>query len=304
MGGGIFLGVRHRLYETVVIVSGDKAQFITVRLTSKDFNVQIVLVYGPQENDPEDIRESFYHNVSVQIQKAYLNGDSVLLVGDFNAKHGYSVIQSDIHPMSKNGELLFDMSNKYNMKLLNSSKFCTGTFTRIHKYKQEIEKSVLEYVFVSSDLEKQFIAMHIDESKDFTPWRKLKSSKRFSDHCAIKFSMNLRSLEQAKSSKRIKVWNFNDPEGWKKFCMVTESLDVSDMWSVWKNIENTYQTWKRKFNNVLHKCFRKKRVGNTGGIYNKEIRTLIEERKKLKSKLAVSFSNSSGLKKISVSLTL
>ena len=93
--------------------------------------------------------------------------------------------------MSKNGELLFDMSKKYNMKLLNSSKICTGTFTRIHKYKREIEKSVLEYVFVSSDLEKQFIAMHIDESKDFTPWHKLKSSKRFSDHCAIKFSMNL-----------------------------------------------------------------------------------------------------------------
>ena len=76
------------------------------------------------------------------------------------------------------------------------------------------------------------------------------------------------------------------------------------MLSVGKNIENTYQTWKRKFNNVLHKCFRKKRVGNTGVIYNKEIRTLIEERKKLKSKIAVSFSNSNGLKKIFVSLTL
>ena len=205
MGGGIFLGVRHGLYETVMIDSGDKAQFVTVRLTKEGFNVQIVLVYGPQENDPEDIRESFYHDVSVQIQKAYLNGDSVLLVGDFNAKLGYSVIQNDIHPMSKNGELLFNMSNKYNMKVLNSSKFCTGTFTRIHKYKQEIEKSALEYVFVSSDLEKHFISMHIDESKDFTLWRKLKSSKRFSDHCAIKFSMNLKSLEQAKSSKRIKV---------------------------------------------------------------------------------------------------
>ena len=108
--------------------------------------------------------------------------------------------------------------------------------------------------------------------------------------------MNLKSSEQAKSSKRIKVWNFNDPEGWKKFCTLTKSLDVSDIWSVGKNIEDTYQTWKRKFNNVLHKCFRKKRVGNTGVICNKEIRTLIEERKKLKSKLAVSFSNSNGLK--------
>ena len=93
MGDGIFLGVRHGLYEKVIIDSCDKAQFVTVRLTSEDFNVQIVLVYGPQENDPVDIRESFYHDVSVQIQKAYLNGDSVLLVGDFNAKLGYSVIQ-------------------------------------------------------------------------------------------------------------------------------------------------------------------------------------------------------------------
>ena len=56
------------------------------------------------------------------------------------------------------------------------------------------------------------------------------------------------------------------------------------------------QTWKRKFNNVLHECFCKKRVGNTDVIYNKEIRTLIEERKKLKNKLAVSFSNSNDLK--------
>ena len=138
--------------------------------------------------------------------------------------------------------------------------------------------------------------MHIDESKDFTPWRKPESSKRFSDHCAIKFSMNLKLLRQAKSTKRIKVWNFNDPEGWKKLCKLTKSMDVSDMWSVGKNIEDTYQTWKRKFNNVLHKCFRKKRVGNTGVIYNKEIRTLIEERKTLNSKLAVYSSNSDGLK--------
>ena len=136
MGGGIFLRIRHVLYETVMTDSGDKAQFVTIRLTNKDLNVQIVLVYGPQESDPEDIRESIYHDVSVQIQRAYLNGDSVILVGDFNAKLGHSVVQNDIHPMSKNDELLFDMFNNYNMKLLNSSKFCTGAFTRIHKCRQ------------------------------------------------------------------------------------------------------------------------------------------------------------------------
>ena len=65
-------------------------------------------------------------------------------------------------------------------------------FTRIQKYRQEIEKSVLEYVFVLSDLEKHFISIHINELKDFTPWRKLKNGKRFYDHCAKTFSMNLK----------------------------------------------------------------------------------------------------------------
>ena len=64
-----------------MIDSGEKAQFVTVRLTNKDFNVQIVLVYGSQENGPEDTRVSFYHDVSVQIQTAYSVGD---LNGDFS----------------------------------------------------------------------------------------------------------------------------------------------------------------------------------------------------------------------------
>ena len=78
MSGCIFIGVRHDLFETVTVDSGDKAHFITVRLTIKDFNVQIVLAYGRKENDPEDIRESFHHDVSVQIQAAYLNGNSLI----------------------------------------------------------------------------------------------------------------------------------------------------------------------------------------------------------------------------------
>ena len=42
-----------------------------------------------------------------------------------------------------------------------------GVFTRIHKYKQTIEKSVLDYVFISSDLEEYFTSMQIDEKKHF-----------------------------------------------------------------------------------------------------------------------------------------
>ena len=48
---------------------------------------------------------------------------------------------------------------------MNASEHCEGVFTRIHKYKQTIEKSVLDYVFISSDLEEYFTSMQIVEEK-------------------------------------------------------------------------------------------------------------------------------------------
>ena len=184
-------------------------------------------MYGPQENDSED-KDSFYHDISVQAEMAYLNSYSIIMVGDLNAKLGYDVIPNDLHPMSNNGEQLFELCNKYNLKVMNASEHCEGVFTRIHKCKQTIEKSVLDYGFISSDLEEYFTSMQIDEEKHFTPWRSLKHGN---DDCAIKFCMTMKAFEQKQASKKIKVWNFNDPEGWEKFGKPTEpSTIISDMW--------------------------------------------------------------------------
>ena len=45
---------------------------------------------------------SFYHDASVQVKAAFLNGDSVSLLGDSNAKLGFEVINHDMNPMLKN----------------------------------------------------------------------------------------------------------------------------------------------------------------------------------------------------------
>ena len=86
-----------------MIDNGNKVSFVTVCLNGKDCSVRLILVYDPQENDSED-KVSFYHNISVQVQMAYLNGDSVIIVGDFNAKLGDDVIPKDLHPISSNGK--------------------------------------------------------------------------------------------------------------------------------------------------------------------------------------------------------
>ena len=133
-GGGIFIGVRRGSYETVMASQRDDADFVTVRLKNNREGIRLILAYGPQENDPEINRNLFYQNLSIQIEQAFLSGDSVIMVGDFNAKFGKDVIGGDVHPMSPNGKLLFSLCNKYNLFILNSSNLCKGVFIRIHNY--------------------------------------------------------------------------------------------------------------------------------------------------------------------------
>ena len=108
----------------------------------KKIAVYDLTVYGPQENYSED-KDSFYHDVSVQVGMAYLNGDSIIMVRNLNAKLGYDVIPKDKHPMSNNGEQLIELCNNYNLKVMNASEHCEDVFTRIHKYKQTIESLFL-----------------------------------------------------------------------------------------------------------------------------------------------------------------
>ena len=61
------------------------------------------------------------------------------------------------------------------------------------------------------------------------------------------------------------------------------------MWQVDHHTEISYQKWQNNLNRILHICFKKKRIRYTKGIYIKEIRQLIKERKQLKRQLTNSF---------------
>ena len=138
------------------------------------------MVYAPQEGNHIDQINNFYENLSLQIERASVAGDPILMVGDFIAKLG----KGDIHDMSSNGQKLHNLIIKYNLNVVNSMEICSGTFTRANK-KIVGEKSVLDYVIVTDDLIRYIKNMQIDTAKQFTPWRTLKSGKRFSDHNAI-----------------------------------------------------------------------------------------------------------------------
>ena len=91
-----------------------------------------------------------------------MEGDMVILVSDFNAKLGSDVIKGDIHSMSKNGQLLWDVIKTFNLEVINTADICRGVLTRIKATKKKVEKSVLDYVIVSNQFKDQFLSCLID----------------------------------------------------------------------------------------------------------------------------------------------
>ena len=126
------IALKHGLCSSVLVDEGNNADFLTIKLLLPDHNVRLILVYGPQEDACEVEKSMFYNRVTYQIERAKLVGESVILIGDLNAKLGKDLIKNDIHDMNKNGKLLCQLYTNAELELLNSGDKCKGVFTRIN----------------------------------------------------------------------------------------------------------------------------------------------------------------------------
>ena len=84
---------------------------------------------------------------------------------DTNAKLGPGVIDGDPNPQSDNGKLLIDLLSRHNLKLVNSSPFCTGLITRQRSVAGRLERSIVDYVIVSEGIGSQLEKMIIDDQR-------------------------------------------------------------------------------------------------------------------------------------------
>ena len=90
--------------SSIIVDEGEDAEFATVKMEFGKMYVRLLVVYGPQESDHIDKINQFYENLSLQIERTSLTGDPILMVGDFNAKLGKTIIKGDMHDMSNNGK--------------------------------------------------------------------------------------------------------------------------------------------------------------------------------------------------------
>ena len=151
LGGELLIAVRHGLCTSMMIDEGENADFLTVKLEVCGKCIRLILVYGPQEKVPESTRETFWHNIGIQVERAKLSGETVLLTGDSNAKLGSLFVPGDVHDTSTNGKYLLDLWKTQDLCLLNTQSFTHDVFTNVND-KNKSERSVIDYMFCTYDL--------------------------------------------------------------------------------------------------------------------------------------------------------
>ena len=135
--------------------------------------IRIINAYGPQEcsqaqrptEDQQTLIINFWNAMEREIIDAQDEGCWILIELDANAKVGDTVLDGDPNRQSPNGKLLLDMMERQNLNILNSSKKCQSKITRERKTCDRVEKSIIDFIIVSVELEDFLDKMIIDDER-------------------------------------------------------------------------------------------------------------------------------------------
>ena len=142
-------------------------ELIVVEISTQITTVRKITGYGPQENLSDDEIMPFWVALEEEISSAELNGRSVIIQMDANAKLGKSYIQGDPHNMSVNGRVFSGIIERHALIVLNGlENKCTGIITRERHTVESIEKSVIDFILTSNDIGKHVKYMHVDEERN------------------------------------------------------------------------------------------------------------------------------------------
>ena len=210
--GGLLIGIRYNVFRSFVeVTSSEDKNILAVRVSVSDqMAYRIILAYGPQENDPIEMKERFMTELSVELQNCNDDSEIPILLGDFNAKlEGQNGVLSSL---SGNGRSLYKLVNDFEMKVVNFSEVCKRKWT--HEVRTTGEKSVLDYIITSKSFYKSITSMVIDEDCVFCPFSMKKKGKIpvevFSDHNSIILEATVVVVPRKNDKKKQYKWKLLD----------------------------------------------------------------------------------------------
>ena len=173
------LGIHVSLHPVLVNEYSEEFELLVAEIKTGNTNIRIITGYGPQENWEEKERMPFFEALEKEIARAEFEGRSLIISMDANSKLGQSIIPGDPHEQSKNGKILSEIIKRHALIVVNGIQGkCTGLITRERRTVQGVEKSVIDFVIVSRDLEKHIEYMHIDDQRKNVLTKLIKTRKR------------------------------------------------------------------------------------------------------------------------------
>ena len=261
--GGVVIAAKKGCFSSFLdISSSDNKNIIVGRIKIGSQVIRIILGYAPQETENVDDTEEFFEDMAVEVQKCLRMNESMIILGDFNAKID-ETIECDkvvIRPLSRNGGIMKDLLiEPYRLNVLNFSPKCSGKWT--HVIRTTEEKSVLDYVMVDNSLEMKVTDLIIDEPTLYCPFRTKSENKVrrtvYSDHNAMILKMKITKDNKSKTgAPELKKWKVTT----KGVSLLTEEIKKScSNKSLDKEIssQENYDRFEKTLHSVLDKCFHK-----------------------------------------------
>ena len=191
--------------------------------------------YGKQEsrNNRNEMLDEM-DKLSEEIQDKKNQGEIVLFM-DGNAKIGLLN-----EAVSRNGVLLKGVFDECGLEVMNESDKCIGSVTRVNRKNSE-EKSAIDFLVVSEEVEEHIEEMKIDEEGEFLP-----KGTAPSDHNSFQVKITIKGINHVEREKIVR-WRLNAPaEKWQDFQLKLAEASRKCTEAIKKGgqIDERYKKWK------------------------------------------------------------
>ena len=287
-GGGLALGVQKDIESTLVTEGNDETEVLSVQVVVGKIPVRIVLGYGPQENAPIDKKNRFWEAIEKEVSQAEIEGHGVLLQMDGNLHAGSALVKGDPNPQNRNGKLFMEfLERNKSLTVVNTLNLCQGIITRRRELETRTEEAVLDFCIVNDKLRPFINKMIIDEARDFclSNVDQVKKNERIieTDHNGLIVEFDI--LMEKQKLVREEMINLKNKICQEIFKEETENnIQLLECFQNELPVSVQCNNWKRVFNSILHKCFKKVRITNNKKKEDTKIKQMLIERVQLKKK--------------------
>ena len=289
-GGGLMTLI-HKNMDPVIIPTKSQSKMglnvLVIEANIRNMKIRFINAYGVQECAAIEEKLEFYSIIEEEILIALSSKRMVCIAMDANAKLGKKNILGDTHEISNNGRILLNLVERLNLVVVNSTRKCQGTTTRMRNVKNKLEESIIDYFIVCQDFYLIINSMEVDTKRKYVLTKYTKKKGRSftteSDHNPLILDVNIPCNSKIKED-RIEIYNLRNKNCQNEFFQNTNAGDRLTRCLLNKNVKEGGKLWIKNLKMIISQNFKKIRIRKRECKENLKISSLINQKRGLKDR--------------------